>query len=364
VERTDPLAPVGGDEPSRPDAAVDPPTAALPLLDLLAPQRQQEGSAGAPSAAPAPESQEQPTQGPPQHYAEQPYAEQPYAEQPYAEQRYSNELYTNQLYSNQLLAGQQPADRLLSGQPYGDPLLAGEQYDPLVAGQPYQDPPYAAAAPAGVGTTVPGQAAGPPGPPRTGPHGWPLVAIIAGCVVLLGLIGWLAIGSLPSGEEASSTSTSATAAPTPTSSVIVAGDYQFIQHSARSDTDCAGNAYGQVAEFFRTNPCSGLRRLLLTSSAAGKPVVVSVSTVTMPDDAKAAALKKLADTNGTGNVADLLRAGVRVPSVPANLSDASYASSHGGNVVVIVEADYTDPGQRADDALERITQAAVELGQG
>jgi hypothetical protein len=184
-----------------------------------------------------------------------------------------------------------------------------------------------------------------------------LVAGAVGCVALLGLIGWLSMDSLPSGERPPAT----TGAPA-TSAIVAAGGYQFTRHSTREDANCAANSYGQVADFFRDSPCSGLRRALFSSSIDGRTVVVSVSTVTMPDERSAAALRRLADTNGTGNVTDLLRAGVRVPSLPESMSNPSYASAQTGGTVVIVESDYTEPAQPADDALERIAQAAIELG--
>lgn len=214
----------------------------------------------------------------------------------------------------------------------------------------------------GQDMTAIGGIGGPPTPPTgqggLGRRGWLLAAGATGCVIVLGLIGWLAIGSLPTSKQSISSTTQAP----PTSMIVAAGGYQFTRQSTREDADCAANAYGRVSDFFRDRPCSRLRRALFTSSIDGRLVVVSVSTVTMPDEQDAAALRRLADTNGTGNVTDLLRAGVRVPSLPEALSDPSYASAQTGGSVVIVESDYTEPGQRTDDALKRIGEAAVELG--
>ena len=340
AETTDPLPAVEAEQPDRLQAAINQPTASLPLLDLLAPQ--QPGSAAAtpgqqhPAATNQPGSAYQPGLAQPQdvHAAGPSPVQHPVgpgpAQQPVQQPGESG-------------YGLYGGDHL-----YGDSLYAGSAHGGPAYGDPTHGPP-----------TMVGQVMPPQPVQRSGPRGWPLVAIVAGCVVLLGLIGWLALASLPSGEQPTSEPTVQ-----PTSAVMAAGGYQFTQHSARADTDCAGNAYGQVADFFRTNPCTGLRRLLLTSSIDGRPVVVSVSTVTMPDEQKAEALKKLADTNGTGNVNDLLRAGVRVPSVPGSLSDAAYASDHSDDIVVIVESDYTDPAVGSDDALERISEAAIQLGQG
>lgn len=352
AETTNPLPPVPAavderaDQPGRPEATINEPTAALPLLDLLAPREPGSPAATPPGGVPGPAAGPAAPIGP-----VAPGYGQPYPDAQYPAAQYPDNQYPRSHYGGGLLAGQQ-SNQLLSGQNY-----TAQQYSEMLVNQPppAHDDPFAGPA------TMVGRVAAPT-EHRPGPHGWPLVAGIAGCVVLLGLIGWWAIGSLPTGQS-SSTSSSTAAAPT-TSAVMVAGGFQFTQHSARADTDCASNAYGQVADFFRDNPCEGLRRLLFTSSVRDRPVVVSVSTVTMPDERAAAALKKLADTNGTGNVADLLRAGVRVPSVPESLSNASYASSHSGRTVVIVESDYTDPSQRSDDTLEEVTRAAIQLGQG
>lgn len=205
--------------------------------------------------------------------------------------------------------------------------------------------------------TVLGPVAGPAPPPRRPRQlGWPVVAIGAGAALLLGLLGWLAFSATPTTGRPGASSTA------PTTPIRVADGYQFTQRAAQTDTDCVGNSYGQVADFFRSTPCTRLQRYLYTSSIDGRPVVVSVSSVQMADEQAATALKKLADTDGTGNVADLLRAGVRVPGLPDALSDASYASTRNGSTVVIVEADYADPAQRADGGLERLSDAAVQLG--
>jgi hypothetical protein len=256
-------------------------------------------------------------------------------------------------------------------------LLAPKQADPSpttamppgaippAATPPAGMPPVVAPMPpmAGSGTgplpSVLGPVAGPAPPPRRPRQlGWPVVAIGAAAALVLGLLGWLAFSSTPTTGRPGATSTA------PTTPIRVADGYQFTQRAAQTDTDCAGNSYGQVADFFRGTPCTRLQRYLYTSSVDGRPVVVSVSAVQMADEQAATALKKLADTDGTGNVADLLRAGVRVPGVPDALSDASYASTRDGSMVVIVESDYADPAQRADAGLERLSDAAVQLGAG
>jgi hypothetical protein len=75
-----------------------------------------------------------------------------------------------------------------------------------------------------------------------------------------------------------------------------------------NETDCAAHSYGEVQRYFATHPCTGLSRLLVeVRSGRGERVLVAVARVQMPDRVSAAALKKLVDTHGTGNVTELSR---------------------------------------------------------
>ena len=105
-----------------------------------------------------------------------------------------------------------------------------------------------------------------------------------------------------------------------------------------STDTCTGHAYGAVAEFLGATDCVGLARALYSTEVDGEAVVVSVARVQMPDAAAARELRGLADQNGSGNVSDLLREGVRYPGSPAELSGAEYASAVSGPTVTIVEA--------------------------
>lgn len=129
--------------------------------------------------------------------------------------------------------------------------------------------------------------------------------------------------------------------------------------ATRTDTDCAAHSYGRVQAFMATNPCLSLRRALYTGTESGQPVLVAVSAVEMASESDAADLQKLADTNGTGNVSDLLRDGVTVEGAPSRLRDASYASQRRGPVLVIVEAAVVSGAPRPLDSL---AQAALALG--
>lgn len=223
----------------------------------------------------------------------------------------------------------------------GPPLTFDPYAMPDYSGQPYQATPP------------------PTGRRRRWRPGGKIVAGLAAGVLVLAVLGIWALGS--SGSPVSGQQASRTAAPTSTP-IRVAGGYQFTQHAARTDADCAANAYGKVADFFRATPCIKLDRALYTTTVDGRLLVASVAVVRLGTEQAATELKKLADANGTGNVSDLLRAGVRVPSGPDSLTDAGYAASRDGSSVVIAEADFADPAVHDGDLLDRVSQAAVQLG--
>jgi hypothetical protein len=134
---------------------------------------------------------------------------------------------------------------------------------------------------------------------------------------------------------------------------------ELSERAARDDTDCAAHSYGRVRAFFTTHPCTSLHRALFTGTSSGTPVVIAVSTVSMATERDAADLQRLADSDGTGNVSDLLREGVTVPGGPARLHNASYASQRHGPALVIVEA---DTASGAGSGLTPLAKAALRLG--
>ena len=121
----------------------------------------------------------------------------------------------------------------------------------------------------------------------------------------------------------------------------IAGTGYTVEAVDVTDT-CAGHAYGAVADFFGDDDCTGLSRALYSADVGGEAVVVSVVRVQMPDATAARDLRALADQNGSGNVSDLLREGVRYTGSPAELSGAEYASALSGPTVTIVEAAWAD----------------------
>jgi hypothetical protein len=124
---------------------------------------------------------------------------------------------------------------------------------------------------------------------------------------------------------------------------------------------CVGHAYGAVADSFGTTDCTGLSRALYSADVGGGEVVVSVIRVQMPDATAARALRTLADQNGSGNVSDLLREGVRYTGSPAELSGAEYASALSGPTVTIVEVAAAEDAQVGAPELDRVAGEALAL---
>lgn len=240
---------------------------------------------------------------------------------------------------------------------YADPYSIAPPYS---AESGYPDAPSYSVAPPYWAESPPGRSR------RLGRPGAKLVAAVGVGVLLIAVLGiWALSTSGPSGQQSQQGQQSrpgglSTSLPTSTL-VRAAGGYQFTQHAARSDTDCAANAYGKVADFFRTTPCTSLDRALYSTTIDGRLAVASVSVVRMPTEQAAADLKKLADSNGTGNINDLLRAGVRVSSGPDSLTDAGFASTRDGATVAIAESDFADRAVQDEKLLDQISEAAVQL---
>jgi hypothetical protein len=191
------------------------------------------------------------------------------------------------------------------------------------------------------------------------------IALFAGLalvvVAALAIVGWMALrddDDDPGGTTASETTAAepAEAEPQP-GDVQEAGGVQFTLQAAEVDETCAGNAYGDTQAFLDTNDCTGLSRALYSAELEGGAVVVSVSRVQMPDNAIARELQALTDRNGSGNVSDLLREGVRYSGSPAELSGAEYASAVSGSVVTIVESAWVEEDSEGGSA--EIDQAAT-----
>jgi hypothetical protein len=150
------------------------------------------------------------------------------------------------------------------------------------------------------------------------------------------------------------------------------GEYQFTAHQDVPEPlhhdNCAEHSYDDVQKFFQKTPCEYLRRALYTTTdREGRKVYTNVSVVRMASGADAAKLRELTDSNGTGNVSDLVREGVvKVPSL-RSLAEGYEATQHDRNVI-IVEANFDPAAQKGDKAkdgavLDAICRDAIRLGE-
>jgi hypothetical protein len=135
----------------------------------------------------------------------------------------------------------------------------------------------------------------------------------------------------------------------------------FTRQVVTSDVSCEGHAYGQAAAFLRERGCLHLDRSLWSGTAEGQEIVVAIATVQMPDTTTATAFRSLVDSNGTGNISDLLREQRGYPGAPESLSGQGYASAQLGDRVMVAEADGIDEEFTDGDALDRFSRAALAL---
>ncbi|WP_448613705.1 hypothetical protein [Modestobacter sp. URMC 112] len=213
-----------------------------------------------------------------------------------------------------------------------------------------------------------GDAAGPVAAPGRRPRAL-LVAAALLVVVLAGIGGFLLLrdpdpgsGSTPTAAATGSPAApSRSDDPTPGDTEVVDG-VTFTLRTGQVDGTCRGHAYGSVAGYFDRADCVGLSRALWSAQVEGGWTVVSLARVVMPDEASARALQQLADTDGSGNVSDLLREGVRVDGAPERLSGAQYDSALDGVTVTIVETAWADGAARGNAAvLDGLAGTALAL---
>ena len=198
------------------------------------------------------------------------------------------------------------------------------------------------------------------------------LAVVAFALVVLVLVGGgglLLLGGDPdpavagrAPAAADTTAGLATAGPAVGDEQVIDGVAYRVE-AVRVDSSCAAHSYGEVAAFFAGTDCTGLSRVLYSTRAGSRPVVVSVSVVRMADAATARNLRALTDRDGSGNVSDLLREGVRYPGGPDRLSDAEYASAVSGSEVTVVESAWADSAAVADPAaVDLVAETGLVLG--
>ncbi|WP_448612118.1 hypothetical protein [Geodermatophilus sp. URMC 60] len=188
-----------------------------------------------------------------------------------------------------------------------------------------------------------------------------VVLLVAGVTALSGGDDEATAGAPPSTAGQAAAPAEAVAGPEPGQIETVDGR-TFVVQRVQTDPTCVGNSYGSVADFFAATDCAGLARALYSTEVGGRPVVVSVSVADMGDADGARALRALTDRNGSGNVSDLLREGVRYPGGPKKLSGAQYASAVSGSAVTIVETAWAGSGSTGSSTdLDVVASTALVL---
>jgi hypothetical protein len=190
-----------------------------------------------------------------------------------------------------------------------------------------------------------------------------LVALLVGAwlaVSVLVLIVLLVVGGRNSDQAASGPTGAATgpaSTPAPAAGALPAG---WRQQAADDQTDCAAHAYGKVAAFFARTPCTKVHRLLATTSAGGRAIVIATNEVTFSNAAQARSYLTLVNADGTGNIADLLREGARYPGGPTALPTAAFASVQDAAVVRVAEAGYVaGPSSPSDATLLAVAKQGI-----
>lgn len=179
-----------------------------------------------------------------------------------------------------------------------------------------------------------------------------------------------------SGSPSGSVSGGLSASPTGTTYPIPAQPLRTVTaHSAHGDyvieiwaeiktSSCADHADAQaVIDFLSTNPCTGLDRVLATTTVAGRPVGFAESSLAFsgkfPDVYRVATrFQSLIRRHGTSSLIDLFREGYRLPigptAVPNRRVSAVLVQDAG---VCLFDVWYLDgPTRRHDRALNHMAQ--------
>ena len=133
-------------------------------------------------------------------------------------------------------------------------------------------------------------------------------------------------------------------------------------------TDCVAHAYGTpVLAYLRSHQCHGIHRVLASTTVNGRQVGIAAENVTFTgasaDKAYRAAggLAELVTKDGTGNVSDLIREGVRIPGGPSELPypDTFFAGAQ-DNGTLVYEAFYLKgPTSAKDPVLRKLIMDVV-----
>jgi hypothetical protein len=159
------------------------------------------------------------------------------------------------------------------------------------------------------------------------------ILLAAGALAVLVIVGFFAF---------SRPATSA-AKPPPVSQASVAPAVYAVQVSDVI-TDCASHSHGRTKTSFQSQNCVKATRFLASGQVRGRPVLFVVSQIQMASADAAASIKQVLDSNGTGNLNNLLLEGKTFSGAPAKMPDSGYASVQTGAVVVVAEAGFDDGG--------------------
>ncbi len=139
------------------------------------------------------------------------------------------------------------------------------------------------------------------------------------------------------------------------------GTFVFTKHHGPVRArNCAEHSYGRTHRFFTRTPCRWMTRTLYESSTPKGAVVSSVAVVRMPSPAQARSLKRITDTDGSGNVTDLVSDGINVVDGPRRIRGEGYASTIDGATVTIVESGSGD-GRPGNAYLKRVSAGAARV---
>lgn len=151
--------------------------------------------------------------------------------------------------------------------------------------------------------------------------------------------------SAPSTSSAASSSTHPVPSEPLRTKFVTASDgttYSIAVWAEQESKDCAAHAYGQVAQFLATHPCTGIDQLLATTVVNGRAVGFAQNSVGFSGGMNtsyraAGSFRTLINSDGTGNMNDLLREGYRLPAGPDHVPspDAFKALGQDAGVVVV-----------------------------
>lgn len=182
---------------------------------------------------------------------------------------------------------------------------------------------------------------------------WRPLAAIAVALVLVVVV--ILLTTTGGNDQVTAPPTTTAATPVPQA---VAG-IEFTKRAAGTERTCAGRAYGDLQARLQAGGCAGMERGSFEATVDGRVVAVSVAVLTFGGDEQAAGFKQLADTPGSGGIADLATETRQWPREP-DLSGAAYQSAISGRAVRLVLAAYLDGRSTPDDpALLRAAGAAL-----